>query len=129
MPIVLPFCTRMEKVRKLKAVKHTGKIFAIYCVLLSFSSYVHFPYDNPKAREVPETVFQELRQQARILEAMLCSQNWLFAKQQHQRGAAVDPGQEGNESKSEFQERDNETIPALSKKIFESCCITTECIC
>jgi hypothetical protein len=97
MPLVSPFRAGVNKVRKLKAVERNGKIFALYCILMS-SSYVRFIHDNPKVGEVPESVLAELKQQARILEKLLCFHDWLFAKQ-HKK-VTVDPDHVGNDSLS-----------------------------
>jgi hypothetical protein len=84
----------MEKVRKLKAVEHIGKIFAIYCLLLS-SSYVRYLCDNPKAGETSDTTYAAIRQQVKILEKMLCFHDWLFSDCHDKE--TIDPDEEGND--------------------------------
>jgi hypothetical protein len=69
----------LDKVRKLKAVERTGKIFAIYSLLMS-SSYVRFLYEHLKAGEIADAMFEDLKQQVKVLERMLCFHGWLFAQ-------------------------------------------------
>jgi hypothetical protein len=95
LPLVSPFRGGMNKVRKLKAVERNGKIFAIYCILMS-SSYTHFLHNNPKAGEDPGATFACLKKQALTLEKLLCFHDWLFAEQHDK--VTLDPDVDDNDS-------------------------------
>jgi hypothetical protein len=94
-PTVSPFRSGLEKVHKLKAVERIGKIFAIYCLLMS-SSYVQYLYDNPKAGTDGDVMLADLKQKVKVLERMLCFHDWLFAKEHLKE--TIDPDPNGNES-------------------------------
>jgi hypothetical protein len=102
-PTVSPFRLGLDKVHKLKAVERIGKIFAIYCLLMS-SSYVRYLYDNPKAGVNADEMLVELRQKVKVMERMLCFHDWLFAKEHLK--ATIDPDQDGNDSISLQKIRD-----------------------
>jgi hypothetical protein len=102
-PTVSPFRLGLDKVHKLKAVERIGKIFAIYCLLMS-SSYVRYLYDNPKAGVNADKMLVELRQKVKVMERMLCFHDWLFAKEHLK--ATIDPDQDGNDSISLQKIRD-----------------------
>lgn len=102
-PTVSPFRSGLDKVHKLKAVERIGKIFAIYCLLMS-SSYVRYLYNNPKAGIHGDVMLVDLRQKVKVLERMLCFHDWLFAKEHAKE--TIDPDQDGNESISLQKIRD-----------------------
>jgi hypothetical protein len=102
-PTVSPFRSGLDKVHKLKAVEGIGKIFSIYCLLVS-SSYVRHLYDNPKAGVNAEVMLVDLRQKVKVLERMLCFHDWLFAKEHLK--ANIDVDQDGNDSISLQKIRD-----------------------
>jgi hypothetical protein len=103
LPVVSPFRSGLEKVHKLKAVERIGKIFAIYCLLMS-STYVRYLYDHPKVGVNAEEMLAELGQQVKVLEKMLCFHDWLFAEE-HRRNT-IDPDDVGNDPLSLTKIRD-----------------------
>jgi hypothetical protein len=102
-PTISPYRSGLEKVRKLKASERIGKIFALYAILMS-SHYVQFLYDHPKAGEDKEVAFGDLKQQMKVLERMLCFNDWLASKKHAKHN--IDPDEDGNESISLQKIRD-----------------------
>jgi hypothetical protein len=96
-PNISPFRGGLDKVRKLKAVERIGKIFVLYCCLMS-SSYVEFLYHHPKAGEDQEDSFHVLKQKFKVLERILCFHDWLFADSHDRRD--IDPDEEGSDGLS-----------------------------
>jgi hypothetical protein len=97
LPTWTAFRTGIDKVGKLKAKERLGKLFVLYCIMMS-SSYVKFLHDHPKNGEDGDVYLQDVKGQMKTIERMLTFHDWLFADSHDK--TSIDPVVDGGDSTS-----------------------------